>query len=78
VESSRKYGVSTGTFYSWKKKYDHKGEAGLKVRYDTKRNEHKETEEENQILHKLLSDREFELEVQWELNFFGTYNPRKI
>ena len=26
VESCRKYGVSTGTFYSWKKKHEHKGE----------------------------------------------------
>ena len=27
VETCRKYSVSTGTFYSWKKKFDHKGEA---------------------------------------------------
>ena len=25
VETCRKYGVSTGTFYSWKKKFEHKG-----------------------------------------------------
>ena len=34
VETFRKYGVSTGTFYSWKKKFEHKGEEGLKVTYD--------------------------------------------
>ena len=32
VETCRKHGVSTGTFYSWKKKFEHKGEAGLKVK----------------------------------------------
>jgi len=30
VESCRKYGVSTGTFYSWREKYDTQGEVGLK------------------------------------------------
>lgn len=28
VKSCRKYGVSTGTFYNWKKKHDNQGEAG--------------------------------------------------
>jgi len=36
VSACRKYGVSTGTFYSWKRKYDNHGEAGLKVTYDTR------------------------------------------
>jgi len=39
VESCRKYGVSIGTFYSWKKKFEHRGEARLKVAYDTKSKE---------------------------------------
>ncbi len=80
VESCRKYGVSTGTFYGWKKKYEHQGEAGLKVTYDTKSKELKQAEEENRILRKLLSDREIELEVQRELlkKKFGTSDPRKI
>jgi len=80
VESCRKYGVSSGTFYTWKKKFDHKGEAGLKVTYDTKSKELKEAEEENRILRKLLSSREIELEVQRELlkKKFGTSDPRKI
>jgi putative transposase len=67
VETCRKYSHSTGTFYSWKKKFDHKGEAVLKVSYDTKNKEHKDSEEENRVLRKLLSDREIELEVQREL-----------
>ena len=80
VEACRKYSVSTGTFYSWKNKFEHKGEAGLKVTYDTKSKELKEAELENRVLRKLLSDREIELEVQRELlkKKFGTSDPRKI
>lgn len=80
VDTCRKYGVSTGTFYSWKKKHESHGEAGLKVTYDTKSKEHKQSEEENRILRKLLSNKEIELEVQRELlkKKFGTSDPRKI
>lgn len=80
VETCRKYSVSTGTFYSWKKKHDKEGEAGLKVTYDTKSKELKQAEEENRILRKLLSNKEIELEVQRELlkKKFGTSDPRKI
>ena len=80
VEACRKYGVSTGTFYSWKKKYDHQGESGLKVTYDTRSKELKQAEEENRILRKLLNNKEIELEVQRELlkKKFGTSDPRKI
>jgi putative transposase len=80
VEACRKYSVSTGTFCIWKKKFEHKGEADLKVTYETKTKEHKEAEEENRVLRKLLSDREIELEVQRELlkKKFGTSDPRKI
>ena len=67
VETCRKYSVSTGTFYSWKKKFEHQGEAGLKVTYNTKSKDLKLAEEENRVLRKLLSDREIELEVQREL-----------
>jgi putative transposase len=80
VETCRKYSLSTGTFYSWKKKFDNKGEAGLKVTYDTRSKELKAAEEENRILRKLLSDKNIELEVQRELlkKKFGTSDPRKI
>ena len=80
LEACRKFGLSTGSLYSWKKKFDYKGEAGLKVTYDTKSKELKELEEENRILRKLLSDREIELEIQRELlkKKFGTSDPRKI
>jgi putative transposase len=80
VEACRKYSLSTGTFYSWKKKYDSHGEAGLKVTYDTRGKELKQAEEEIRILRKLLGDRDIELEVQRELlkKKFGTSDPRKI
>lgn len=80
VETCRKYSVSTGTLYSWKKKHDTKGEAGLKVTYDSRSKELKQAEEENRILRKLLSNKEIELEVQRELlkKKFGTSDPRKI
>jgi putative transposase len=67
VETCRNYSVSTGTFYSWKKKFEHKDEEGLKVSYDTKRKELKQVEEENQILRKLQTNKDIELEVQREL-----------
>ena len=67
VDTCRKYGVSKGTFYSWKKQHKSHGEAGLKVTYDTKSNEHRQAKEENQVLRILLSDKEIELEVQREL-----------
>jgi putative transposase len=80
VETCRKYSVSTGTFYNWRKKYDKKGEAGLKVTYDIRSKELKQAEEENRILRKLLSNKDIELEVQRELlkKKFGTSDPRKI
>lgn len=80
VETCRKYKVSSGTLYSWKKKFDAQGEAGLKVTYDTRSKELKQAEEENRILRKLLSNKEIELEVQRELlkKKFGTSDPRKI
>jgi|SRR5690554_605910 putative transposase len=80
VSACRKYSLSTGTFYSWKRKYDNHGEAGLKVTYDVKSKELKQAEEQIRILRKLLCDKEVELEVQRELlkKKFGTSDPKKI
>ena len=80
VETCRKYSLSTGTLYNWKKKHESQGEAGLKVTYDIRSKELKESQEENRILRKLLSNKEIELEVQRELlkKKFGTSDPRKI
>jgi len=80
VETCRKFSVSTGNYYNWRKKFDQKGEAGLKNTYQRKSKELREAEEENRVLRKLLSDREIELEIQRELlkKKFGTSDPRKI
>ena len=80
VETCRKFSVSTGNYYNWRKKFDQKGEAGLKTTYQRKSKELREAEEENRVLRKLLSDREIELEIQRELlkKKFGTNDPRKI
>ena len=80
VETCRKYSLSTGTLYSWKKKHESQGEAGLKVTYDVRSKELKQALEENRILRKLLSNKEIDLEVQRELlkKKFGTSDPRKI
>ena|SRR5690625_4334490 len=67
VETCRKFSVSTGNYYNWRKKFDQKGEAGLKTTYQRKSKELREAEEENRVLRKLLSDREIELEIQREL-----------
>jgi putative transposase len=80
ISACRKYGVSTATFYGWKRKYDNHGEAGLKVTYDARSKELKQAEDQNRVLRKLLCDKEVELEVQRELlkKKFGTSDPKKI
>lgn len=80
VDVCRKHNLSTGSFYNWKKKFDTKGEEGLKVNYDNRSSEMKKAEDEIRILRKLLADREIELEVQKELlkKKFGTDDPKKI
>jgi len=80
VEVCRSKGVSSGTYYNWRKKFESKGADGLKSNYEAKSKELKEAEEENRILRKLLSDKEIELEIQKELlkKKFGTSDPRKI
>lgn len=80
VEVCRKHGISTATFYNWRKKFETKGEEGLKVTYNNSSPELKKAEEENRVLRKLLADKEIELEIQKELlkKKFGTDDPRKI
>ncbi|MDW5288775.1 transposase [Formosa sp. PL04] len=74
VEAYRKYSVNTGTLYSWRKKHENQGEAGLKVTYDTHGKELKQLEEENRILRKLLSNNEIELEVGRECRLHPNLN----
>lgn len=80
IETCRKHSLSTGTFYSWKKKFDSQGESGLRPAVSDKSKELKKAEQENKILRKLLSDKEIELEVQRELlkKSLGHPIPKKI
>lgn len=76
----RQYGVSTATYYSWRKRFESKGEDGLKETYKRQDIELKEAEEKIRVLSKLLAERDIELEVQREMlkKKFGTSDPRKI
>jgi len=76
----RKYGLSTATYYFWRKKYDTYGEEGLKESYRKDDSQLKQAEEKIRILSKLLAERDIELEVQREMlkKKFGTSDPRKI
>lgn len=80
VTVCRKHGVSTSTYYNWRKRFDNRGEDGLKTTYDNRDKELKTVENENRILRKLLADKEIELEIQKELlkKKFGTSNPKEI
>jgi putative transposase len=79
VAVCRQYGVSTGTYYYWKKRFETRGTEGLKTHYDNRDKALKAAEEENRILRKLLADKEVELEIQRELvkKKFGISNPKK-
>jgi len=76
----RKYGVSTGTYYFWRKKYEVHGENGLKENYLRQDTELKQAEEKVRILSKLLAERDIELEISREMvkKKFGTSNLKKI
>ncbi|GAA4852931.1 transposase, partial [Algivirga pacifica] len=80
VSVCRKYGISTATYYNWKKKFESQGKEGLKQSADRRDPEWKKLEEEHRILQKLLIQKEIELETQRELlkKKFGTDDPRKI
>ncbi len=72
VETCRKYSISTGTLYSWKKKHEKKGEAGLKVTYDTSSKELKQAEEENRRTRTQFNNGKDKRNVQEE-PFKGAY-----
>ena len=81
VEVCRKYGVSTATYYVWKRAYDTHGLEGLKSKKKKDKNVSlTKAEEEIRMLRKLLVDKELELELQKELlkKKFGTDEINKI
>jgi len=81
VEVCRSYGVSTGTFYNWRNKFEVSGEEGLLRKQSKHRDKDLAAAQEKiRVLSKLLADRDVELEVQRELlkKKFGTSNLKKI
>ncbi len=80
VLTCRKHGVSSGTYYNWKKKFELNGEQGLTIYSERKDPALKKADEQIRILRKLLADKEIELEMQREMlkKKFGTSDPRKI
>jgi putative transposase len=80
VSVCRNHGVSTATYYNWKKKFESRGKDGLRQLQDRRDPEWKKLEEEHRILQKLSVQKERGLEAQRELlkKKFGTDDPRKI
>ena len=67
AETLRKHGIFPATYYSWKKKFDAQGLAGLKPQYSKKQmNEFRDLEQENALLKKLLAEKELELAMAKE------------
>lgn len=63
-----KYGVYPATFYSWKKKYDSMGEEGFSHGMTPAHlKEIKRLEKENELLKKLLAEKDIESHLKDEL-----------
>lgn len=63
-----KYGIYPATYYSWKKKYEQMGENGFNHGMTVKHlKEIKRLEKENDLLKKLLAEKELEGRMQQEL-----------
>ena len=70
VETCRKHGVDPTTYYSWKERYEAEGIAGLLPRKSGRTPDavdHKKLEKENQVLKKLVADKELIIEMQLSL-----------
>jgi len=68
AETLRKHGIFPATYYSWKKKFDAQGLAGLKPQYSKKQlKEFRDLEQENALLKKLLAEKELELAMAKEV-----------
>jgi putative transposase len=70
VKTCKKHGVDPTTYYSWKEKYESEGIAGLLAKKSGPRLKEKDLRElkkENQILKKLLAEKEVLIEAQTEL-----------
>lgn len=63
-----KYGIYPATFYNWKKKFESMGEAGFRHGMTPEHlKEIKRLEKENELLKKLLAEKEVEAHLKDEL-----------
>lgn len=63
-----KHGIYPATYYSWKKKYESMGEAGFRHGMTPEHlKEIKRLEKENELLKKLLAEKEMEAHLKDEL-----------
>ena len=68
AETLRKHGIFPATYYSWKKKFDTQGLAGLTAQYGKKQLKAiRDLEQENALLKKLLAEKELELAMAKEV-----------
>ena len=68
VEGCRKHGIYASTYYDWKKKYEEKGPDGLIPQYGKKEcGEMRKIKKENELLKKLLAEKELQLSLQGDL-----------
>lgn len=67
VETCKKHGIDPTTYYSWKERYESEGIAGLLPRKSGRVSDdadHRKLEKENQMLKKLVADKELIIEMQ--------------
>lgn len=63
-----KHGIYPATYYNWKKKYEHMGEEGFRHGITPEQlKEIKRLEKENQVLKKLLAEKEVEAHLKDEM-----------
>jgi hypothetical protein len=68
AETLRKHGIFPAAYYSWKKKFDAQGLAGLKPQYSNKQMKAlRDLEQENTLLTKLLAEKDLELAMAKEV-----------
>lgn len=68
-ETLRKHGLYPATYYSWRKKYQESGEAGLDQQARQRKDAHhiRQLEDELSLLKELLANKEMEIALRDEL-----------
>ena len=68
VLACRKHGIYATTYYDWKRKYDKGGPEALEPQYSNRESgAYQRIKRENELLKKLLAEKELELQMKTEL-----------